>query len=79
MNDPTVIKHIITIQRYIKGYLARKYNIIPASNYQTKSWRKSQKWYKNGKYNECEKYQIKLIEKISNQIRFLLKFRSDFL
>lgn len=34
------------------------------SEYQTKNWRKKQVWYKNGKSNECEKYQINNIEKI---------------
>ena len=34
------------------------------SYYQTKIWRKARKWYKGGKSNECEKYQIELIEKM---------------
>ena len=38
--------------------------LIPQSYYQTKIWRKNRTWYINGKSNECEKYQIKLIEKI---------------
>lgn len=37
---------------------------IPSSSFQTKEWRKSQIWYQNGKHNECEIYQIILIEKI---------------
>jgi hypothetical protein len=37
---------------------------ITSSVYQTKEWRKSRTWYKNGKSNECEKYQINLIESI---------------
>lgn len=37
---------------------------IIQSCYQTKTWRKNCTWYNNGKSNECEKYQIYLIEKI---------------
>lgn len=52
-------------KKYILHIIKPKYNryiyIHPSSN-QTKEWRKSQKWYRNGKYNECEKYQINLIE-----------------
>ena len=55
---------VIIIQKYIRGFLIRKYILIPHSNYQTKIWRKNRKWYNNGKSNECEIYQIKLIEKI---------------
>jgi hypothetical protein len=58
------IGKIIKIQSYVRGYLVRKYILIPSSYYQTKQWRKNIEWYKNGKSNECEKYQINLIEKI---------------
>ena len=58
------IKQIITIQKYIRSYLIRKQILIPSSYYQTKDWRKNREWYKTGKSNECEKYQIKLIEKL---------------
>ena len=58
------ITQIITIQKYIRKYLIRKNILIPSSYYQTKKWRLNRKWYKNGKSNECEKYQINLIEKI---------------
>jgi hypothetical protein len=58
------IKYILTIQKYAKGYLSRKHILIPQSYYQTKEWRKNRKWYTNGKRNECEKYQISLIERI---------------
>ena len=58
------INKIVIIQRYYRGYLVRKNLLIPSSYYQTKDWRKNRKWYKNGKSNECEKYQIDLIEKI---------------
>jgi len=39
---------------------------ILQSKYQSKDWRKSQDWYINGKHNECEKYQINIIENIIN-------------
>jgi len=42
----------------------RKQVLIPSSYYQTKIWRKNRKWYKTGKSNECEKYQIRILEKI---------------
>ena len=58
------MSQIITIQKYIKGFLERKYILIPSSYYQTKYWRKSRNWYKGGKSNECEKYQLLLIEKM---------------
>lgn len=37
---------------------------------QTKNWRKKQPWYKTGKSNECEKYQIDLIKKITEKENF---------
>jgi len=40
---------------------------ITPSRFQTKVWRKNQIWYKDGKQNECEKYQRKLIENITNK------------
>lgn len=63
-NKVDTIKQIIIIQKYIRGYLIRKHILIPSSYYQTKNWRKNRNWYTNGKSNECEKYQINLIEKI---------------
>ena len=65
-NNSLYITQITTIQKYIRGYLTRKYILIPSSFYQTKNWRKNRTWYKTGKSNECEKYQISLIEKICN-------------
>jgi hypothetical protein len=59
-------KSIVNIQKYIRRYLIRKKNLIPESCYQTKIWRQNRNWYKNGKSNECEKYQINSIEKILN-------------
>jgi len=60
------IKQIIIIQKNIRRYIIKKNILIPKSLYQTKIWRKNRLWYKNGKYNECEKYQISIIEKIIN-------------
>ena len=54
--------NIIIIQKHIRGYLTRKNILIPSSFYQTKIWRKNQKWYKGGKFNECETYQKNIIE-----------------
>jgi hypothetical protein len=59
-------KEVIIIQKYIRCFLVRKRILIPDSYYQTKIWRKCKYWYKNGKSNECEKYQINMIEKIIN-------------
>jgi hypothetical protein len=56
--------NIIIIQKNIRGYLVRKKELIANSYYQTKQWRNNRKWYKNGKSNECEKYQINILEKI---------------
>jgi hypothetical protein len=58
------MESVITIQKMVRGYITRKYILIPSSCYQTKKWRKNRGWYKTGKSNECEKYQINLIEKI---------------
>lgn len=62
MNYP--IDKIIIIQRYFRKYIHQRYIPIAKSCNQTKEWRKKQEWYNNGKSNECEKYQIKLLEKI---------------
>lgn len=60
----TNIKEILIIQKFIRHYV-----LIPSSKYQTKNWRKSTKWYIDGRHNECEKYQINQIEKIlSNKL-----------
>lgn len=55
---------VIIIQKYIRKFLMTKKLLIPSSYYQTKQWRQSRIWYKNGKSNECEKYQVMMIEKI---------------
>lgn len=57
------VNKIVVIQKYIRGYLVRKYMPTHACK-QTKNWRKKQKWYHGGKSNECEKYQLELIHKI---------------
>jgi len=44
--------------------------IIVGGSKQTKNWRKKQEWYKTGKSNECEKYQIGLIYDITKQTKF---------
>ena len=49
------INQISIIQKNIRGYLVRKFILIPSSYYQTKEWRINRKWYKNGKSNECDK------------------------
>lgn len=59
------LQSIIFLQKHIRGYLSRKNILIPSAYYQTKIWRRNRSWYKNGKSNECEKYQIKTIEKIT--------------
>jgi hypothetical protein len=64
LNECLLENKIIKIQKIIRGYLVRK---IPQSQYQTNEWRKKAIWYKNGRHNECEIYQRKLIERITNQ------------
>ena len=56
---------IILLQKHIRGFLQRRNILIPSSSYQSKTWRKNRAWYENGKKNECEKYQISLIGKIT--------------
>jgi hypothetical protein len=58
------VTEIIIIQKYVRRFLIKKNVLIPSSKYQTKIWRKNRSWYKTGKSNECEKYQINTIEKI---------------
>jgi hypothetical protein len=55
------IKKCITIQKYSMRFIVKKNLIIPSSEYQTKKWRKSQKWYKSGKINETWNINIKYI------------------
>lgn len=60
-------KYIIIIQKYVRKFLIKKNILIPSSKYQTKKWRQKRNWYFSGKHNECEKYQIFLLEKILNK------------
>lgn len=60
------INNIIKIQSIIRMYLEHRKILIPNALYQTKNWRKARNWYKTGKSNECELYQIKQIENITN-------------
>jgi len=64
-NDTKHINTIITIQKYIRRYIIKKNILIPPSYYQTKNWRKNRLWYINGKKNECEIYQRKLVNLIT--------------
>lgn len=45
------------------------------STLQTKTWRKNQNWYYNGKSNECEKYQKTLIKNIIGTDLYNTKIR----
>jgi hypothetical protein len=49
--------------------------LLISSKLQTKSWRKNQEWYNNGKHNECEKYQRQLINKITGKNIYNTKIR----
>lgn len=53
---------ITIITLYAFAYLKYKTRLITSSRFQNKQWRQKQLWYINGKSNECEKYQIKLLE-----------------
>lgn len=57
----SIIKKLIQLKLEDKLNKTKKYI---SSKQQTKLWRKKQKWYINGKYNECEKQQILIIEKM---------------
>ena len=69
------LESAVMIQKWVRRFLVKIKVLIPASYYQTKNWRKNQKWYKNGKSNECEIYQRKLIEKITDSKCAKTKFR----
>jgi hypothetical protein len=60
------LESAVVIQKWIRRFLVKRKVLIPSSYYQTKKWRKNRKWYKNGKSNECEIYQRKMIEKITD-------------
>lgn len=40
---------------------------IVKAQHQTKFWRRAQSWYKTGKSNECELFQRKMVENITNK------------
>jgi len=67
------------IQKHARGFLTRNKMIsnkpIVSSYYQTKKWRNAQKWYKNGKSNECELFQRDLFENITSKKCAKSKFR----
>lgn len=56
---------LVKVQSLVRKFLNKNKLLIPSSEYQTKKWRQAQAWYKTGKSNECEKYQIAIIEKIT--------------
>ena len=59
------ITQVVKIQSWIRMKLINRKLLIPSSKYQTKVWRKTRDWYSNGKSNECECYQIKMVERIT--------------
>ena len=66
INENRELRSIIKIQSWIRMCLAKHQILIPSAKYQTKTWRKNRSWYSTGKSNECEKYQIRLIEQITS-------------
>ncbi len=58
---------IVKIQSIVRMYLKYKFMLIPSALYQTKIWRQQRSWYATGKSNECEIYQIRMIEQIIHQ------------
>jgi hypothetical protein len=63
--DANFMFSIIKIQSWIRMCLTKQKLLIPSAKYQTKQWRKTRHWYITGKSNECEKYQNRIIEKIT--------------
>ena len=53
-----IIKYILILKMkyFINLILIRSVSIMIGSKYQNKKWRNEQKWYKNGKSNECETF-----------------------
>ena len=70
LNDRSVVASVIKIQSIIRMYLVMRNILIPNAKYQTKLWRKARSWYRTGKHNECEKYQLSMIRSITS-IRLL--------
>lgn len=69
-NKPMLISETITTIIQPKPIIDESNNISSletryiSSQFQTKDWRKTQMWYRGGKSNECETFQVKNIEKI---------------
>lgn len=71
-------KNIIKVQNIVRSYILNKrmeYSntiienkkcLTISSRNQTKEWRQHQEWYSNGKKNECEIYQRRLLEELTN-------------
>ena len=66
LNDRSVVASVIKIQSIIRMYLVMRNILIPNAKYQTKLWRKARSWYRTGKHNECEKYQLSMIRSITS-------------
>lgn len=62
-------------QKPLPNGLRYKHIYIPSSEIQTKEWRQQQPWYKGGKHNECESYQIPLVEEITQRKLVKTNFR----
>ena len=60
--DIVANKAATTIQRWVRNIISPLLIGLINSKYQTKNWRKNQKWYKGGKQNECEKYQLEKLQ-----------------
>lgn len=58
---------IVLLQTWFRMMIQKNRILIPKANYQTKIWRMRQRWYNNGKRNECEVYQKTKINLITNQ------------
>jgi hypothetical protein len=62
------VSNIILIQSMVRGFIVRRSMTgITCSKFQTKQWRNSQYWFVGGRKNECEKHQIRVIEKITGE------------
>jgi hypothetical protein len=60
-NDSNIEEKVIAEKVIVKKVIVEKVEIID-SKFQTKTWRTGCNWYKNGKSNECELYQKRLIK-----------------
>ena len=55
------------MKQHRKKKEADKMDDIIEAALQTKDWRSRQPWYRNGRHNECEKFQRSLVEKITGR------------